>query len=98
MLFLAAGKDNLFQWTPEQDLVMRSPERGQIWKDIAAALNSFSTRNLELLQVKSCARSVFTFNFKIKTTAARRRESLHNRIIQVVKNNKFATVRLNHRL
>ena len=40
MLFLAAGKDNLFQWTPEQDLVMRSPERGQIWEHIAAALNS----------------------------------------------------------
>ena len=40
MLFLAAGKDNHFQWTPEQDLVMRSPERGQIWENIAAALNS----------------------------------------------------------
>ena len=40
MLFLAAGKDNLFQWTPEQDLVMRSTKRGQIWENIAAALNS----------------------------------------------------------
>ena len=40
MLFLAAGKDNLFQWTPEQDLAMRNPERGQIWENIAEALNS----------------------------------------------------------
>ena len=41
MLFLAASKGNYFQqWTPEHDVVMRSPDRGQIWENIAAALNS----------------------------------------------------------
>ena len=48
MLFLAAGKDNHFQWTPEQDLVMRSPERGQIWENIAAALKFRVTASQEL--------------------------------------------------
>ena len=40
MLFLAASKGNYFQWTLEHDVVRRSPERGQIWESIAAALNS----------------------------------------------------------
>ena len=40
MLFLAASKGNYFQWAPEHDVVMRSPERGQIRENIAAALNS----------------------------------------------------------
>ena len=31
MLFLASSKANYFQWTLEHDVVMRSPERGQIW-------------------------------------------------------------------
>ena len=39
MLFLAASKGNSFKWTPEHDVVMRSPERGQIWENIATALN-----------------------------------------------------------
>ena len=30
MLFLAASKGNYFQWSPEHDVVMRSPDRGQI--------------------------------------------------------------------
>ena len=40
MLFLAASKGNYFQWTLEHDVVMRSSKRGQIWENIAAALNS----------------------------------------------------------
>ena len=40
MLFLAASKGNYFQWTPEHDVVIRSPVRGQIRENIAAALNS----------------------------------------------------------
>ena len=40
MLFLAASKGNYFQWTPEHDVVIRSTVRGQIRKNIAAALNS----------------------------------------------------------
>ena len=39
MLFLAASKGNYFHWTSEHDVVMRSPERGQIWENIATALN-----------------------------------------------------------
>ena len=40
MLFLAASKGNYFQWTLEHDVAMRSPERGQVWENIVAALNS----------------------------------------------------------
>ena len=40
MLFLASSKGNYFQWTPEHDVVIRSPVRGQIRENIAAALNS----------------------------------------------------------
>ena len=40
MLFLAASKGTFFQWTLEHDVVRRSPERGQIWENIVAALNS----------------------------------------------------------
>ena len=40
MLYLAASKGNYFQCTTEHDVVMRSPERGQIWENNAAALNS----------------------------------------------------------
>ena len=40
MLFLALCEGNYFQWTPEHDVVRRSPVRGQIRENIAAALNS----------------------------------------------------------
>ena len=41
MLILAASKGNYFQWTQlEHDVAMRSPERGQVWENIVAALNS----------------------------------------------------------
>ena len=33
-------KPTILQWTLEHDLVMRSTERGQIWWNIAATLNS----------------------------------------------------------
>ena len=62
----------------ELQLTMRSPDRGQIWENIAAALNS-----LQQLEIG------IHFNFKTKTKAARRREGLQNRIIQVVKNNNY---------
>ena len=62
----------------ELQLTMRSPDRGQIWGNIAAALNS-----LQQLEIG------IHFNFKTKTKAARRREGLQNRIIQVVKNNNY---------
>ena len=47
MLFLAASKGNYFQRNPKHDVVMRSPERGQIWENIAGALNSLQQPNLE---------------------------------------------------
>ena len=41
MLFLAASiQATIFQWTLEHDVAMRNPERGKIWKNIAAKLNS----------------------------------------------------------
>ena len=40
-MFLAASKGNYFQWSPEHDVVMRSPDGGrQMWETIAATLNS----------------------------------------------------------
>ena len=49
MLFLAAIKGNYFQWTQlEHDVVMRSPERGQIWENIVAALNSLQQPKFSL--------------------------------------------------
>ena len=73
---------------------MRSPERGQVWENIVAALNSpqqpkFSlTAGQELFEIGIQV----SLHFKTKTKAARRRESLHNEIIQVLKNNEFAIV------
>ena len=48
MLFLSASKGNYFQWTPEHDVVMRSPGRGQIWENIAATLNSLQQPKFRL--------------------------------------------------
>ena len=59
MLFLAASKGNYFLWTPEHDVVMMSPERGQIWENIVAALNSLQqpkfrvTASQELFEISS---------------------------------------------
>ncbi|CAH3147119.1 unnamed protein product [Porites evermanni] len=33
-------KATIFLWTVEHDVAMRNPERGKIWKNIAAKLNS----------------------------------------------------------
>ena len=87
MLFLAAGKGNYFQWTPEHDVVMRSPDRGQIWENIAAALNSLQQPKFGVTASQELFEIVIHFNIKTKTKAERRRESLQNRLIQVGKNN-----------
>ena len=88
MLFLAASKGNYFQqWTPKHDVVMRSPDRGQIWENIAAALNSLQQPKFRVTASQELFEIGIHSNFKTKTKAARRRESLQNRIIQVVKNN-----------
>ena len=82
MPFLAASKGNYFQWTPEHDVVMRSPDR-QIWENIAAALNSLQQPKFRVTASQELFEIDIHFNFK----TARQRESLQNRIIQVVKNN-----------
>ena len=48
MLFLAASKGTFFQWTLEHDVNRRSPERGQIWENIVAALNSLQQPKFSL--------------------------------------------------
>ena len=35
MLVLAASKGNYFQWIPEDDVVIKSPVRGQIMENIS---------------------------------------------------------------
>ena len=85
-MFLAASKGDYFQWTPEHDVVM-SPDRRQIWENIAAALNSLQQPKFRVTVSQELSKIGIHFNFKTKTKAARRRESLQNRIIQVVKNN-----------
>ena len=87
MLFLAIGKGSYFQWTSEHDVVLRSPDRGQIWENIAAALNSLQQPKYRVTASQELFEIGIHFNFKTKTKAAGRRESLQNRIIQVVKNN-----------
>ena len=50
-------KATIFQWTLEHDVAMRSPERGQVWENIVAALNSLqqpkfrATASLELIEI-----------------------------------------------
>ena len=47
MLFLAASKGKCFQWTQlEHDVAMRRAKSGQIWENIAAALNSLQQPKL----------------------------------------------------
>ena len=94
MLFLAASKGNYFQWNPEHDVVMRSPYRGQIWENIAAAVNSLQQPKFGVTASQELFEIGIHFNTKTKTKPVRRRESLQNRLIQVVKNNYFAIVDL----
>ena len=75
-------------------MVLRSPDRGQIWENIAAALNSLQQPKYRVTASQELFEIGIPFNFKTKTKAVRRRESLQNRIIQVVKNNWFAIVDL----
>ena len=49
MLYFAARKGNYFQWTPEHDVVIRSPVIGQIWENIAAALDSLQQPKFRLI-------------------------------------------------
>ena len=64
------GKRNiLLGWPTEHDVVTRSPERGQIWENIAAALSSLKqpkfrvTASQELFEIG--------IHFKTKTKARR---------------------------
>ena len=47
MLFLAASKGKYFQWTQlEHDVAMRRAKSGQIWENVAQALNSLQQPKL----------------------------------------------------
>ena len=76
MLFLAASKATISKWTPEHDVVMRNPRRGQIWENIAAALNSLQQPKFRVTASQELFAIGIHFNFKTKPKAARRRESL----------------------
>ena len=68
-------------------MVMRSPDRGQIWENTAEALNSLKQPKFRVTASQELFEIGIHSNFKTKPKAARQRESLQNRIIQVVKNN-----------
>ena len=69
----------MFQWTQlEHDVAMRSPDRGQIWENIAAALNSLQRPKFSVTASQELFEIGYTINFKTKIKAVRRRESLHN--------------------
>ena len=68
-ILLGWPKGNYFQWPTEHDVVTRSPERGQMWENIAAALSSLKqpkfrvTASQELFEIG--------IDFKTKTKARR---------------------------
>ena len=66
MLFLAASKGNYFQWTPEHDVDMRSAERGQIWENIAAALNSLQQPKFRVTTSQEPFETGIHFELQIK--------------------------------
>ena len=88
MLFLAARKGNFFKWNPEHDVVMRSPERGQIWENIAAALNSLQQPKF----IVNASQELFEIVIHFYWLKKKKKKKAARRIIQVVKNNTFAIV------
>ena len=91
MLFLAASKGNYFQWTPEHDVVMMSPERGQIWENIVAALNSLQQPKFIVNASQELFEIVIHF-YWLKKQKTKNKAKAARRIIQVVKNNTIAIV------
>ena len=85
MLFLAASKGNYFQWTPEHDVVRRSPVRGQIRENIAAALNSLQQPKFRVTASQEPFEIGIHFELQIKDKSCAAKISLQNRIIQVVR-------------
>ena len=69
MLYLAASKGNYFQCTTEHDVVMRSLERGQIWENIAAALNSLQQPNFRV----TASQELFEIGIHLKTRTKAKR-------------------------
>ena len=92
MLFLAARKGNYFQWTPEHDVDMRSAERRQIWKNIAAALNSLQQPKFKVTVSQEPFEIVIHFELqnKNKSCATKKKPPESNNTGR--KNNKFAIV------
>ena len=61
MLFLATSKGNYFPRTPEHDVVIKSPERGQIRENITAALNSLQQPKFRVTASSRAVRVGFYF-------------------------------------
>ena len=92
MLFLAASKGNYFQWTSEHDVVRRSPVRGQIRENIAAALNSLQQPKFRVTASQEPFEIGIHFELQIKdkSCAAKIKPPESNNTGR--KNNKFAIV------
>ena len=92
MLYLAASKGNYFQCTTEHDVVMRSPERGQIWENNAAALNSLQQPKFRITASQEPFEIGIHFKLQIKdkSCAAKIKPPESNNTGR--KNNKFAIV------
>ena len=92
MMFLAASEGNNLQWTPEQ------VERGyeEPWERISMGEHCSSTEFSSAAEIKSNCKSravrdrYSLLTSKQKQNLARRRKPPQS--LQVVKNNKFATV------
>ena len=63
-----------------------------MWQNIAAALNSLQEPKFRVTASQDLFEIGIQFKLQNKAKAARRKESLQNRIIQVGKNNKFAII------
>ena len=92
MLFLAASKGNYFQSTKEHDVNMRSAERGEIWENIAAALNSLQQPTFRVTASQEPFEIGIHFELQIKnkSCAAKIKPPESNNTGR--KNNKFAIV------
>ena len=63
-----------------------------MWQNIAAALNSLQEPKFRVTASQELFEIGIHFKLQNKAKAARRKESLQNRIIQVRKNKKFAII------
>ena len=92
MLYLAASKGNYFQCTTEHDVVMRSPERGQIWENNAAALISLQQPKFRITASQEPFEIGIHFELQIKDKSCAAKINPPESNNTGRKNNKFAIV------